>query len=293
MEELIKNLVEGSQEGWNEFVTRFNRLIYKVFCSRSFGFSREEIEELFHDFMVSMLKDDYRKVRQFEGRNECSFPSYLKKIAINMAIDRRKTLMRKHMTSLQTTWDRAGTEDGRELIDTIDSGVQGPEDVLVNQEEAAQFLGALYRLAPSKLVVVLLIIYHDYDRVELGRLLQTTRQNIDVIFNRCKEQLKKLLKAGTNLEDESPSPVRWSKNILTMKDRLVLEDRDAVLSRCLKELSIADELLIGIIFLNSLSLEPSPERMALALNCKVETALDIVEKTLKKISLPVDATESS
>ena len=196
MEELIKSLVEGSEEGWNEFVTRFNRLIYKVFCSRSFGFSREDVDELFHDFMVSMLKNDYRKVRQFEGRNECSFPSYLKKIAINMAIDRKKTLMRKYMTSLQATWDRSGAEEGRELINTIDSGTQGPDDVLVDQEETTQFLDALYRLAPSRLVVVLLIIYHDFDRVELGRLLNTTRQNIDVIFNRCGEHAQERLPEG-------------------------------------------------------------------------------------------------
>jgi RNA polymerase sigma factor (sigma-70 family) len=284
MEELIKSLVQGSEEAWNEFVTRFNRLIYKVFCTRSFGFSREEIEELFHDFMVSMLKDDYRKVRQFEGRNQCSFPSYLKKIAINMAIDRKKTLMRKHMTSLQTSWDRAGSDDGRELIDTVDSGVEGPREVLIDQEEAAQFLEALYRLAPAKLLVVLLIVYHDFDRVELGKLLETSRQNIDVIFNRCKEQLKKLLKARRGSGKDSEPSADWPEAVLAMKDRLVLQDRDHLLERCLERLSVPDELLVGVIFINSLSLDPTPDRISSTMNTDTEKTLYIVEEILKKIN---------
>jgi hypothetical protein len=77
MEDWIKKLTSGTQDAWDEFITCFNRLIYKVFWTRSFGFSREEIDELFHDFLVSMMENNYKKVRLFEGRNNCSFASYL------------------------------------------------------------------------------------------------------------------------------------------------------------------------------------------------------------------------
>lgn len=280
MEDWVQILSAGGADGWNTFLTRFNRLVYKVFCTRSFGFSRDDIEELFNDFLVSLMKNDYKKVRLFEGRNNCSFASYLKKIAINMAIDRRKTLMRQRMTSLQMSWEGKGGDD-LELVDLIDSGEEVPEDQLIHQEEAEAYLSALYELAPSKLIVVLMIVYHDYDREKLAKILGTTRQNIDVIYNRSKEQLKKLLARKPGAEREATP---WRSAIESMKGKLLLADRDLCVENAVQQLKPPEEMLVGVVFINSISLDPTPERLGRVLKSDEDTAQNVVEEQLKKIT---------
>lgn len=283
MERLIKGLVSGSQEAWSELLDRFSRLIYKVLYTRSFGFSREEIEELFNDVVVNLMKDNYRKIRLFEGRNHCSFPSYLKKIVINMAIDRRKRLTRTHMTSLQTSLNTGKDREERELLHVIDSGAADPNEILVEREETTQFLDALYRLDPAKLLIMLLIVYHDMDRVELGKLMKKTRQNIDVIFNRTKEQLKKLIRTQSKKREGDGERTPWPEWIQSKRDALVLGDRKVIFKRCSAKLSVPAEMLVGIIFLNAVPLDPTPERMALLLKCRDSSLQVIIERSLNKI----------
>lgn len=283
MEEWLQRFTSGSQEGWDEFLERFSRLIYKVFCTKSFYFTREEIEELYQDFLLSLMQKNYRKVHLYEGRNSCSFASYLKKIAINMAIDRRKSLNRKRMVSLQVSLGRQRDTDGAELMSTIDSGHEAPGSILVTQEEALLYQSLLYKLPSPKLLVVFLIVYHKYDREELAEMMETTRQNIDVIFNRCKNKLQELLKKS---KDQAQTPMEetpWSTKVLDYKDRILMGERDKVLASAVKGLSRPDELLAGVAFINYLALSPTPDRLASTLKLPVNEVQPLVEKVLKKI----------
>ncbi|MHC4941810.1 MAG: RNA polymerase sigma factor [Planctomycetota bacterium] len=280
MEDWIKKLTSGTQDAWDEFITCFNRLIYKVFWTRSFGFSREEIDELFHDFLVSMMENNYKKVRLFEGRNNCSFASYLKKIAINMAIDRKKKLVRHRMASLNKPLEGRDKEKGKALGDLVDSGALAPEEAVIDEEEAGQYLEALYQLAPQRLIVVVMIIYHDYDREALGRLLKTSRANVDVIFNRSKEQLKELLGKPKEPGGEHSD---WNAKVRRLKEKLLLLERETMLEKCVKTLEPPVDFLVGLVFVDALILDPTPERVSPWLKCDSAKSQGPVENALKKI----------
>jgi len=282
MEDLVEKLLAGSRESWNELLERYGRLVYKVFYTKSFGFSRDEIEELFNDFVVSLMKDDFRKIRLFEGRNDCSLASYLKKIAINMAIDRRKRLIKRRMTSLFTTWEGKGENDDRRLVNFIDSGAKNPRAVLISREESVRFLDSLYRLEPLKLLIVILIVYHGYDREELGRLVDKTRQNIDVIFNRCKGRLKSLAEKPLDIEVADDVPGDWSSNVREYREQMTLGDREALFKHCIGVLSVPQELLVALIFLNAPALAPTPDRISLVLENRSKPFEKTVEETLEK-----------
>jgi len=283
MEDWLKRFTSGSAEGWDEFLERFSRLIYKVFCTRSFYFSREEIEELFQEFMLGLMKNDYRKILLFEGRNSCSFASYLKKIALNQAIDMRKKLNRQRMVSLQVSIDRNKDAGGAELVYTLDSGQTAPEQDLVTQEESKFYKEVLYRLNPAKLLIVILIVYHKYNREDLAELMKTSRQNIDVIFNRCKTKLQGLLKSVMSEEGEITASV-WNKRILSLKDKILLGERDRILDVAVKSLSSPEDLVTSVAFINYLSMAPTPERMARIYNLKPKQVQSTVEQALKKIA---------
>jgi len=288
----VQKLASGGEAGWIEFLSSFSRMIYKVFCAPSLGFSRVEVEELFHDFLLSILEKNLKKVRLFEGRNNCSFGSYLKKIAINMAIDRKKRLIRIRAASLDRPLDGRDGEEGSTLLDLLNGPAPTPEKELMTREERVRFLDALFRLPPRHLVVVMLIVYHDFDRVAMARLLKTSRANVDVMYNRSKEQLRRLLGGpGRPVHGRAPEAeedLPWKPEVARLGERMLFMDRDRLLQRCVEALPPPKELLAGLAFVNAMALCPTPARLAAGLGCPEREVHAQVKRILFKLVPPAE-----
>jgi|GEM_PF-2537738 len=281
--EFINKLVSGSKERWKEFLDRYSRLIYKTFHAPSFGFSREEIDDLFNDFMVLIIARNYRKIRLFEGRNNCSFPSYLRKIAVNLAIDRQKQLARKKVVSLNQPSPRS---DSDELGSFIESRAPLPSLPLEEKEDWQRYLWALYSLDIQKVLVIVLVIYHDMGRVEIASLLSTTRQNVDVIFKRAKDRLTDLLATKKSYQSLKTPEKSWDEEFIAQRNRLVLADRDLIFERCLKSLDVPKELLLGLLIINTPFLNPTPDRLSSLFRWTSKDLHVWIEKLLAKLDVP-------
>lgn len=255
----MPELLEGSKEEWDAFVECYSRLIYKTFYAPSFGFTREDIDDLFHDFMVMMIKDDYRKLRLYEGRNSCSLASYLRKIAVNLAIDRRKRLNRERSLSLNRPLK---AESDEELGDLVEGPGEEPISPLENEEDRLRFLWALYGLDVPKLLVIVLVVYHEVNREKIAEILRTTRQNVDVLFKRGKDRLIDQVGKKKSAKALDMQPLRWSDDVIALRNRLPPLDRDELLATCLERLDVPDELLVALLFINAGILQPTPDRLA-------------------------------
>lgn len=280
MEDWARVLQTGDSHTWEDFINRYSGLVYKVFYNKSFGFSREDVEDNFNEFFHGLIKDNFRKIALFEGRNNCSFPTYLKKIALNQAIDYNKRRIKKWMVSLNQTWSGKNQEEGQELGDRVALPEKVPMENLLSQEQREMFCNALYQLRPKQMLIVVMIAYHNFDRIELGKLVDATRANIDVIYNRTKEKMRELVGRTAERAEGDPS---WKKAIETLTEKLLVDDRQRVLERCLAKLTPPEQLLVGLVFLDALSLHPTPKRLARLLKCKAEETQSVVEKLLKKV----------
>jgi len=283
----IQGLVSGSSDHWNEFVDRFSRLIYKTFHASSFRFSKEEIDDLFHDFMVQVIKNDYRKIKLFEGCNNCSLQTYLRKVAVNLAIDRQKSLIRKRMLSLNIP---SPSDDEKEVGRLIEAPENQPAAPLLEEEESRLFLQGLYNQDPAKLLVVVLIVYHRINREHLAEIVGTTRQNIDVIFKRTRDRIRDDVakiaahkKRPSIIDDEPPG---WNDSIISARDRIVAMDRAPLLQACLDVLDLPDELLTAILFINAPALRPTPDRLAVLFNMETNEISGLVENVFNKLGIP-------
>ncbi|MFH2001885.1 MAG: sigma-70 family RNA polymerase sigma factor [Planctomycetota bacterium] len=281
MEDWASVLKTGASEAWNDFVSRYSGMIYNVFCNKSFGFAREEIEDNFNEFFYGLIKNNFHKIRLFEGRNHCSFPTYLKKIALNQAIDAKKRRIKNWAYSLNETWSGKNQDEGQELGDRLANSQAVPIEDLLTREQRNLFCHALYQLPPEKLLVVIMIAYHNYDRVKLGKLLKTTRQNIDVIYNRTKEKLRELVGCSSATAEGPQTP--WRQDLCELKEKILLGNRMELLKRCVDKLHLPEQLLVGLVFLDSLSLYPTPERLAALLKCKLDKSQDLAFKVLEKV----------
>lgn len=258
-EEFIEKLVTGSKEHWDEFVERYNRLIYKTFHAPSFRFSKEEIEDLFNDFMVMLLKDNFRKLRLFEGRNNCSLPTYLRKIAVNLAIDRQKRNYRRWSLSLNMP---ALLDGEAEVGDFVEAPACEPTEPISDGETRLKYLWALYAMDVPKLLVTLLVIYQEWNREKIAAHMNTTRQNVDVLYKRGKDKMIQMISVKKSSEALLEEHLEWPDEIVVSRNKAITLERGILFDRCLKSLDVPDDLVAGLLFANAPVLCPTPDRFA-------------------------------
>jgi len=90
--ELIQRCINKDNSAWNKFIGKYSRLIYNYIHSvfRFKGIPSNDpgnISDLFQDLCHSLIKDNFKKLKSFKGRNGCSFASWLRQVVINYTLD--------------------------------------------------------------------------------------------------------------------------------------------------------------------------------------------------------------
>ncbi len=86
---LIKDCISGKQEAWNVFVERFSRLVYYSINKVTYvcNLNQDDIEDIFSGVFLSLLENDYNKLKRFEGKKGCTLSSWIRLITIRHSID--------------------------------------------------------------------------------------------------------------------------------------------------------------------------------------------------------------
>jgi RNA polymerase sigma-70 factor (ECF subfamily) len=100
-QEFIQRCLRQEKGAWDEFVDRYSRLIYNyiysIFQIKGVSPPCDIVNELFQEIFLSLIKDNFKKLRQFKGRNNASLASWLRIITINFCLDSLRR--EKKMTS--------------------------------------------------------------------------------------------------------------------------------------------------------------------------------------------------
>ncbi len=123
--ELLAACIDGNRRAWNTFVQRFTRYVYYLvqLTGRRYSASmtEEQVADLHNDVFVSLMEDDCRRLRAFEGKNGCSVRSWIRIITIRKAVDHLRR--RRHHISLDAdegeTLGAALTEEGPDALDAL------------------------------------------------------------------------------------------------------------------------------------------------------------------------------
>jgi DNA-directed RNA polymerase specialized sigma24 family protein len=87
--ELLQACLEGgSAEAWQEFLSRYQRLIACTVLRVADGYGRREmVDDLVQDTLAKLLADNCANLRRFVPRREFSLDSYLQRTARSVALD--------------------------------------------------------------------------------------------------------------------------------------------------------------------------------------------------------------
>jgi len=189
--EFVQQCVSGDKRAWDEFVDKYSKLIYNYIISilnRYLNLSTQEhIQDIFQEIFLSLVKDDFRKLKTFKGKNGCSLASWLRQVTINYTIDYLRKL--KPLASID-----AENDDGLSLKSTLVDDAASASDTSINNEQIMQLSECINILEDEDKYFLELHFNQGVRLEDLKELLRASRGAVDMRKSRIIAQLRDCFK---------------------------------------------------------------------------------------------------
>lgn len=180
---LVREVQSGNTRAFEELVYQHDRAILRL--ALRLTSSESDAQDLYQEALTKA----YKKLATF--RFECSFSTWLYRIATNVCLD----CLRKSRKSKQTTSVAVNAEgEEHDLLDQIpDPHAANPEQHLLNQELADHIADALHALAPRERIVFELKHYHGLRLRNAAAILSITEEAAKTVLFRARQKLRSRL----------------------------------------------------------------------------------------------------
>jgi len=186
--EFVRSCAKGDKRSWDEFVDKYSRLIYNYIHStlkiKGYSFSPENISDIFQDIFLLLTKDDFKKLKSFQGRNKCSLASWLRQVTVNFTLDSIRRI--KPLVSINEE-----DESGFSLEDVLSDSSEPLSERLSREEKLGQLQDCIERLDTDDKYFLELYLERGLSLEELRGHLRLSRGAIDMRKSRIIEKLKK------------------------------------------------------------------------------------------------------
>ncbi len=196
--ELLNTCIQGSKEAWDAFVEKYTKLIYhsinKTFRTYSADFLYHDKDDIHNSVFLSLIENDYRKLRQYEGKNGCTVSSWLALVTNRFTINHIKKAKRsKHIEG-----DPPGNVDVRERVSNPQPQ---PGDELSVKESLEILKELVNNLKVDDKLFIKLYYEKELPPEEIAEILKCEVSTIYSRKNRIKEKLQKIAKKKNLLQD--------------------------------------------------------------------------------------------
>ena len=191
--EFVQSCVKGDKQSWDTFVAKYSRLIYNYIHSvlklkGTQQLTQDDIHDLFQGIFLSLVKDDFKKLRSFQGKNGCSLASWLRQIAIHATVDHIRRI--KPTVSLEQEND-----DEFSLQDVIADPSLSAKDSLSHKEKLSTLADCIAGLNTDDRYFLELHINNNLNLEELKDILLISRPATDMRKLRIIERLRDCFKS--------------------------------------------------------------------------------------------------
>ncbi len=184
----VQRCVSSDKLAWDEFVERYSRLIYNyihsVFKVKGIGLSTQDnVNDLFQSLLLALIKDNFKKLKTFKGKNGCTLASWLRQVTINFTLDYLRALK----TSVSIDEE---DHEGRSLKDTLADDEPSAGDTFKQKEKLKHLEDCIGRLEKEERYFLELHINIGLGLEELQRILQVSRGAVDMRKSRIVDKLR-------------------------------------------------------------------------------------------------------
>jgi RNA polymerase sigma factor (sigma-70 family) len=179
---LIAGCLRSEKAAWDSFVPQYSNLVYHTIKKTLILHHAEPrddlVEDLYQEFFVSLLRNDYKKLRQFRGARGCSLASWLRLLAARLTID----FLRKQA---QTSGGVAGAMS-RHHPDLAEPLFNEQQERLLNQ--------AIQTLSPRDRILLDLYYRQALASEQVAAFLKTSVNAVYTQKSRVLEKIREVLR---------------------------------------------------------------------------------------------------
>jgi len=179
---LLAGCLNGEKRAWDAFVLQYSSLVYhtirKTLSLYHVEARQELIEDLFQEFFLRIVQDDFRKLRQFRGERGCSLASWLRLVATRLTID----------------FLRQQRPPTVEVPDSLPSAQPDPSDSLMDNEQASRLSQALEGLPPRDRLFLEFYYHKGVPPEEIAAILKVSVSAVYTQKSRLLAKLREILR---------------------------------------------------------------------------------------------------
>jgi len=184
---LLAGCLRGDKASWDAFVQQYSALVYhtirKTLVSYHAEPSSELIDDLFQDFFVAIVRDDFKKLRQFRGEHGCTLASWVRLVAVRLTID----FLRKQDPGYA------------QVTENIRSDFPDLAENLASREQQASLLEAIRSLSPRDRLILQLSFHENLPPQDIAGILKMTVNAVYTQKSRILDRLRNSLKKNFSL----------------------------------------------------------------------------------------------
>ena len=192
--QLLHDCWTKKRGAWDQFVAQYARLIYysiqRTCRLKSYPATPEEIEDLFNEVFVQILKDDCKKLRQYRGDRGCTVATWLRTITTRQVLDH---IRRSGRAYLRVDFEALGEENISRA--SLGDPVTSPEEILLAQEQEEVVAQAIAELNGEDRRFVELYYLRELSPEEVARALRVTVSTVYSRVNRLKSKIGEQIQA--------------------------------------------------------------------------------------------------
>ena len=190
--EFVRSCTTGDRQAWDRFIEKYSRLIYScvygVLVSKGSAFAQSHTQDVFQDFFCFLLSENFKKLRTFKAKNNCSLASWLRQVAVNFTID----YLRKTKTTVSLEEENS---DELSLKDILEDSAKAAPDTLDDKEMLSELRDCINLLSNEDKYFLELYLRQGLDLEELREHLRISRGAVDMRKSRLMERLRECFRS--------------------------------------------------------------------------------------------------
>lgn len=174
-------------------MSQYSKMVYSYIHGSLRGYGRvtvpELVEELYQEVFVSLLKDDFKKLKSFGWKNNCSFSSWLKVVISRLVLD----YLKKHSNregKQNSLDDSIESEEGdkQTLLNKLEDKAPSAVEVIYAEEKIDLVRKQVQKLPASDQLLFRLI----YDDMPVEDIAKHMNKSVEAIYMQKTRVLDKL-----------------------------------------------------------------------------------------------------
>ena len=196
--ELLARCLDGDKQAWESFVLKYSRLVrhslFHTLRHKNPPIESDTIDDLHQDVFSCLVEDNFKKIRQFKGKNGCSLASWIRVIAVRKALD----YLRKERATVSTRNDPNALENP--IGDPYEK--RSSEDEFLRAEEIEIMGDVIRRLHPRHRFFIELYYRQGSPIEEISEIMKLDPNAVYQLQHRVKERIREILR--TDYPDIGP-----------------------------------------------------------------------------------------